>query len=627
MFILVDSEDYSKNSNISVEEWKKVLQNNSIITSKMLDVLKRIYTSQSHASTIKELIKARNNDFGTDEKSYNSLFVQNGKRVREFLNKTPIIEDGSEILWKWFFNGKYSSNGFIFKLKDELVRAMDDLYPNLDDFHVEENINSLNFFDYLVNRGFYFDKETIENYLLSLKVKPFVILTGNSGTGKTKLSQLFAEYLEFNNDNFKPIIKEKRVVDTLEITTYVKVGKSATSRGWSISREDIVGVIPKATYEDYFPININGFQTEGKFNINMRLFYKNSEELRSFLEDLANEDPNQKICLKLNVPIDDKEAVKDSDNEIVEDWFYSNYKIIPVGSNWTENRHIVGYYNIITEEYQPTPSFNLIKKAQIDNSKPYFLILDEMNLSHVERYFADFLSAIESGKPIPLYGDETLELPANLFIIGTVNVDETTYMFSPKVLDRANTIEFKTPSADEYMSEKFNIEGPDGNLEYLLNPMSDIDIKNRNIRELKLILNDTEVNGQKLWGLLNSNLTDFQNILKDSGFDFGFRVINEIIRFMVVAWKYEGEPSNWLNWERYFDAQIKQKILPKLHGSQRMIEKTLYDLFKKCLSGDPEGNLLDLILTKENTIYYESAIKLQEMLKVLEEQRYVSFIN
>lgn len=73
-----------------------------------------------------------------------------------------------------------------------------------------------------------------------------------------------------------------------------------------------------------------------------------------------------------------------------------------------------------------------------------------MNMSYVERYFADFLSAMESGAEIPLWkGDDekqapkSIGLPRNLFIIGTINVDETTYMFSPKVLDRANVIEFK----------------------------------------------------------------------------------------------------------------------------------------------------------------------------------------
>ena len=94
-----------------------------------------------------------------------------------------------------------------------------------------------------------------------------------------------------------------------------------------------------------------------------------------------------------------------------------------------------------------------------------------MNLSHVERYFADFLSAIESGEEIPLYGkDETLELPSNLFIIGTVNVDETTYMFSPKVLDRANTIEFETLRAWEYMASGVSNDDFKGDIDYLQSP-------------------------------------------------------------------------------------------------------------------------------------------------------------
>ncbi len=110
-----------------------------------------------------------------------------------------------------------------------------------------------------------------------------------------------------------------------------------------------------------------------------------------------------------------------------------NYKIVPVGANWTENRHVLGFYNVITEEYNETPSYSLIKAAKNDIGSPYFLILDEMNLSHVERYFADFLSAIESGQPIPLYSNDDenyeLDIPDNLLIVGTVNVDETTNLF------------------------------------------------------------------------------------------------------------------------------------------------------------------------------------------------------
>src|SRR5690606_11509449 len=106
----------------------------------------------------------------------------------------------------------------------------------------------------------------------------------------------------------------------------------------------------------------------------------------------------------------------------------------------------------------------------------YLLILDEMNLSHVERYFADFLSAIESGEAVPLHNSEcefpeSIKIPGNLLVVGTVNVDETTYMFSPKVLDRANTIEFETTPPGEYLNgwEEGN---PRGDLKFLEDPLN-----------------------------------------------------------------------------------------------------------------------------------------------------------
>ncbi|MDO5849908.1 MAG: hypothetical protein Q4P14_01720, partial [Methanobacteriaceae archaeon] len=362
--------------------------------------------------------------------------------------------------------------------------------------------------------------------------------------------------------------------------------------------------------------------SDAKIRMVPKLTYSPNEELSNYLNDHLGETVDLKIS-GINLNFDDFKAKWKCEKKVYENLNKYlnntaneiNYKIVPVGANWTENRNIVGYYNLITEEYQSTPAYDLINQSKSNLDSPHFLILDEMNLSHVERYFADFLSAIESGENIPLYGiEDDLEIPNNLFIIGTVNVDETTYMFSPKVLDRANVLEFETYSSKDYMLGNINLNAPNGNITYLENPLSDLDIKNLGINELKDAFSGVKVQNEEFWDLLSDEIFKFQNILKESGFDFGFRVINEIVRFMLVAWKYEGCPKNWTNWERYFDAQIKQKMLPKLHGSEKILGDTLTDLAKACEN-------------EEGIKYYSSAKKLKEMMKVLDKQRYVSFIN
>src|SRR5690554_1723761 len=118
------------------------------------------------------------------------------------------------------------------------------------------------------------------------------------------------------------------------------------------------------------------------------------------------------------------------------------YRIVPVAADWTNREPLLGYPNSLDPENYVKPDnglLDLILTAINKPDKPFFLILDEMNLSHVERYFADFLSALESGEPIHLHSSvhaidgvpQRIVIPPNLFIIGTVNVDETTYMFSP----------------------------------------------------------------------------------------------------------------------------------------------------------------------------------------------------
>ena len=596
---------------------------------------------------------------------------------------------------------------------------------------MSEKLHDVSFYKYLISNGYYFNKELIENYLLSLKVKPFEILTGNSGTGKTKLSQMFAKFLY---DDFHS--KTDSVDDDGFFTIKVKSNYSSwENQGWTLSKDELANIIPIEECGSEFDMLIDGMPAKGNLKIMVQLYYED-EEIKDYFKKLYDENPNGLVDLKIScrdlkqfmskeyIEPNGKISLKQKSNQsafekrqwfahktifnyypfdsgyskcniivngikssakiritpkltfkknndlqhylrknegkevvvelkidefkfkdFIANWECSNsrnlteikdndssnsrYKIVPVGANWTDNTNILGYFNVITEQYQSTPAYELIKQAQDDSYNPYFLILDEMNLSHVERYFADFLSAIESGEEIPLYGDnETLKLPENLFIIGTVNVDETTYMFSPKVLDRANTIEFDTIHASDYMSLDVISEDFNGDIDYLQSPLSDKYMSELNIQELKDILSKINCYDGILWDVLAGELTEFQVALKDSGFDFGFRVINEILRFMIVAWKYENSPDNWDNWERYFDAQIKQKILPKLHGSEKAIGNVLTNLFNLCLNDrnnneNPKNSNID----EDNCKYYSSALKLQTMSKVLSDQRYVSFIN
>lgn len=258
------------------------------------------------------------------------------------------------------------------------------------------------------------------------------------------------------------------------------------------------------------------------------------------------------------------------------------YVIVPVGADWTNREHLLGYPNALDKLEYVSPENGVLDlmikaKQNIENTeeptKPYFLILDEMNLSHVERYFADFLSTMESGSEIPLHKIEsesqevpqTLKLPKNLFIIGTVNIDETTYMFSPKVLDRANTIEFRLTEKDleDFIESDVPLK------------MELLTAQGANMSEgfMRMALQETDKN-------LKSSETDlklFFSELKKSGAEFGYRTAREIGRLMYMLKELGEEGDNLL------DIAVMQKLLPKLHGSRNKLTKVLPILGGFCL--------------------------------------------
>ncbi|MBF4492144.1 hypothetical protein IR010_06285 [Flavobacterium sp. MR2016-29] len=262
----------------------------------------------------------------------------------------------------------------------------------------------------------------------------------------------------------------------------------------------------------------------------------------------------------------------------------NQYKIVPVGADWTNREPLLGYPNGLVSNEYITPDSGVIHLLldaikQENKNKPFFLILDEMNLSHVERYFADFLSIMESKDTIKLYTGNTRQSldglsipseiywPKNVFIIGTVNIDETTYMFSPKVLDRANVIEFRITD-DEIKDFLASPSTPD--LQKLKGqgvPMAEsfLSISSQN----SIVENDN----------IAEELVLFFKQLQAVGAEFGYRAATEILQLATKLKTLEPSIKN----NDCLDIAIMQKLLPKLHGSRSKLVKILIALLSLCL--------------------------------------------
>ena len=270
----------------------------------------------------------------------------------------------------------------------------------------------------------------------------------------------------------------------------------------------------------------------------------------------------------------------------------------------------MGYPNGLEPESYVTPesgALQLILEAskEENHNKPYFMILDEMNLSHVERYFADFLSTMESGDAIPLHTIENeksgipkqLNLPCNLFIIGTVNIDETTYMFSPKVLDRANTIEFRLTEKDlkKFIASDIKL---------------DMDLlKGEGAGMGESFVTMATQKTDKNLSAVEKDLMKFFKELKKSGAEFGYRTASEIGRLMFMLKQLDESGDNLL------DIAIMQKLLPKLHGSRNKLTKVLPVLGSFCLVKDTDKIKEDYLDKFVNNTLTEEELKIDKNIK------------
>ncbi|WP_375584705.1 McrB family protein [Cyclobacterium xiamenense] len=303
----------------------------------------------------------------------------------------------------------------------------------------------------------------------------------------------------------------------------------------------------------------------------------------------------------------------------------NQYRIIPVGADWTNREPLLGYPNALKPGEYVKPDNGVLDLILLANNRPdspHFLILDEMNLSHVERYFADFLSVMESDETIPLYSEGTsdnelpnqLSLPSNLFIIGTVNIDETTNMFSPKVLDRANTIEFRV-TQDEMKKFLDNIKNI--NMNALTGKGSGMAKSFLDMASSKTLESDYEI---------NEALIQFFGELKKTGAEFGYRSATEILRLV----HHLSVLDSNLTKAQKIDIAIMQKLLPKLHGSRRKLCPVLETLGTFCFSD--RTNVLTEVFDREDfdfndarVIYPLSLEKITRMYKGALDHGFASF--
>jgi MoxR-like ATPase len=270
--------------------------------------------------------------------------------------------------------------------------------------------------------------------------------------------------------------------------------------------------------------------------------------------------------------------------------------VVPVRPDWTGPESIFGYEDALRTSASGAPvwfvpeAFEFVLRAANDPENPYLLILDEMNLAHVERYFSDFLSGVESRRPVlpDLVFDQPsrqwvlrdveaqrLPLPRNLFVVGTVNVDETTYMFSPKVLDRAFTFEFRVTS-DELDAELRRPNAAPAGEDQRVRAFASLAERDDWQREHPHPARDEIV----------STLREAHAILAGASQEFGHRTLYEILRFCAF-FAATGDADS----HTALDLAIMQKVLPKVHGSRRRVEPVLIALGALALGAGPDPRL------------------------------------
>lgn len=315
-----------------------------------------------------------------------------------------------------------------------------------------------------------------------------------------------------------------------------------------------------------------------------------------------------------------------------------NYCLVEVKPNWNDSTELLGYETVLDGgNYYLTKFVKFLIKAMQHENVPFFVCLDEMNLAAVEQYFAEFLSILESRKDVdetiksePLipaaifnkydnklfkelfpskekqekgtsypvvddelapYGnityktlrEEGLRIPRNLIVVGTVNMDDTTYQFSRKVIDRAMTIEMNEVN----LNDMFDIEKPDA-----LSYREDIVDKScffapfaQSNSALQQMNGERELLEKKIKATIGQTDADgtttpnsLEAILGKTPFRIAYRVVNELIlHFYALRWEDKDAEFEEL-YNKALDNILMMKVLPRIEGNEDLVKEPLAQL-------------------------------------------------
>ena len=358
----------------------------------------------------------------------------------------------------------------------------------------------------------------------------------------------------------------------------------------------------------------------------------------------------------------------------------ANFELIQVKPNWHNSMDVIGYLsNIPSPHYVFTPFIEFIVKAWQHPEVPFFLCLDEMNLAPVEEYFAEFLSAIESRsfeggdymtdpiiKPFNSFGEDVakmmvntlfpkftaadknsflgkvvdhletkgLTLPKNLIVIGTVNMDETTFSFSRKVLDRAMSVEMNVVNYDSFLTDT-----TDDDLKAIAKAFEENDDA-----DLNALLVDRHIEAREIIDELGEDakftidyLKRINALLEGTPFKLGYRAANEALIYLQASKEF-GQP----NCVAALDNFTLMKILSRIEGDETKLKITTSEADKERIA-KAEVNVDEVklygdlnILTVLRQIItnllgeqdkLNSIKKIDSMLSQLKRDHFVSFWN